>query len=115
MNVAFVEMPAFERLRSEYLDDDGLRQLQRALSENPRAGDVISGTGGLRKVRWPDSRRGKGKRGGLRVIYYWWVRGSQIWLFSLYDKDQMSDLSPKAKKAFKEIFEQELARRIGEA
>jgi hypothetical protein len=72
MKALFVEFPAFIRHRSDYLDDEGLRALQNALLENPEAGDVIEGTGGLRKVRQADPRRGKGKRGGLRVIYYWW-------------------------------------------
>jgi hypothetical protein len=49
--------------------------LQNALLDNPEAGDVIEGTGGLRKVRHGDVRRGKGKRGGLRVIYFWWSAG----------------------------------------
>ena len=79
MKALFVEMPAFIRHRSDYLDDEGLRALQSALLENPEAGDVIEGTGGLRKVRHADPRRGKGKRGGLRVIYYWWDSRRQIW------------------------------------
>jgi len=49
---------------------------------------------GLRKVRFADSRRAKGKRGGLRVIYYHWIGGPEFWLFTLYDKDEMTDLSP---------------------
>ncbi|BBU68849.1 MAG: hypothetical protein KAZ37_02260 [Rhodocyclaceae bacterium] len=57
----------------------------------PEAGDVIEGTGGLRKLRYADATRGKGKRGGLRVIYYWWVSGAQFWLFTLYNKDEMVD------------------------
>jgi hypothetical protein len=67
----FVELPAFRRHRSEYLDDVAFTALQVALMADPEAGDVIRDTGGLRKVRFADSRRGKGKRGGLRVIYYW--------------------------------------------
>lgn len=60
---------------------------------NPEAGPLISGTGGLRKLRFADEQRGKGKRGGLRVIYYWWEAGLQFWLFTIYDKDESSDLS----------------------
>ena len=71
----FIELPAFHRLRQNYLDDDGFRGLQGALMKTPEAGDVIEGTGGLRKLRHGDARRGKGKRGGLRVIYYWWDGG----------------------------------------
>jgi hypothetical protein len=78
---------------------------------NPEAGDVIEGTGGLRKLRQPDPRRGKGKRGGLRVIYYWWDGKRQFWLFTLYDKDEMDDLSAKEKKALKEMLKRELEAR----
>ena len=78
MKAVFVELPAFERKRSRYLDDDGLRQLQLVLISNPLLGDVIEGTGGLRKLRYRDIRRGKGTRGGLRVIYYYWAVWSGI-------------------------------------
>jgi hypothetical protein len=65
----FVEAPAFARFREEYLDDDGFSELQRYLARNPEAGDIVPGAGGIRKLRWKDPRRGKGRRGGLRVIY----------------------------------------------
>jgi hypothetical protein len=52
-------------------------------------------------MRFADARRGKGKRGGLRVIYYWWDSGMQFWLFTLYDKDEMPDLTPLQRKALK--------------
>ena len=102
MKAVFVELSTFSRYRAEYLDDDGFRRLQVAMMKNPEAGDVIEGTGGLRKMRHGDPRRGKGKRGGLRVIYYWWDGGSQFWLFTLYDKDEMDDLSAQEKRAFKQ-------------
>jgi len=72
MKAVFIEPPAFERHRQDYLDDDAFSRLQEALMGNPEAGDVIEGTAGLRKVRFAASRRPKpkGKRGGLRVIYY---------------------------------------------
>ena len=78
---------------------------------NPDGGDVIEGTGGLRKLRQADPRRGKGKRGGLRVIYYWWDGKRQFWLFTLYDKDEMDDLSAKDKKALKDLLKRELEAR----
>lgn len=65
----FIEAPAFSRYLREYLDDDGYRELQRRLAREPNSGDVIPGAGGFRKVRSTDTRRGKGRRGGLRVIY----------------------------------------------
>jgi hypothetical protein len=111
MKALFIELPAFIRLRADYLDDEGLRALQNALMENPEAGDVIEGTGGLRKVRHADPRRGKGKRGGLRVIYYWWNGRRQFWLFTLYDKDEMDDLSAKEKKVLKDMLKRELEAR----
>lgn len=112
MKALFVELPAFAKYRDDYLDDTGFRELQDELLKNPEAGDVIEGTGGLRKVRHADPRRGKGKRSGLRVIYYWWVEG-QFWLFTLYDKDELDDLSPDEKKALKSMLKAELEARNG--
>lgn len=108
MKGLFIELPAFSRWRSQYLDDDGLRQLQAMLLDNPLAGSVIPGTGGLRKVRFADVRRNKGKRGGLRVIYYWWLGQRQFWLFTLYDKDEMSDLTPDQRATLKSLLQAEL-------
>ena len=113
MKAIFVELPAFERHREDYLDDEGFGRLQDALMKNPTVGDVIEDTGGLRKMRFADKRRGKGKRGGLRVIYYWWDFGMQFWLYTVYDKDEMSDLSPKQRKTLKAALKSEIeARRM---
>ncbi len=108
MKALFIELPAFSRYRSDYLDDDAFRALQNELMKRPCAGDLLEGSGGLRKLRQADSKRGKGKRGGLRVIYFWWEAGQQFWLFTLYNKDEMSDLSAKDKKALKEMVRLEL-------
>jgi hypothetical protein len=78
---------------------------------NPEAGDVMPGTGGLRKLRFADERRAKGKRGGLRVIYYWWDAGSEFWLFTIFDKDEMSDLTTAQSKALKQMIKHELEAR----
>ena len=91
MKAVFVELPAFSRFRPDYLGDEALHDLQRVLLEKPEAGDVIEGTGGLRKMRHADTRRSKGKRGGLRIIYFFWEPGRQFWLFTLYDKNESSD------------------------
>lgn len=111
MKAVFVELPAFERHRADYLDDDSFRLLQIALMANPGAGDLIEGTGGLRKVRFGDARRGKGRRGGLRVIYYYWTGGPEFWMFTLFDKDEMSDVTPKQRAALKELLKGELKMR----
>lgn len=108
MKAVFVELPAFERRRADYLDDDAFRALANLLMKHPEAGDPMPDTGGLRKLRFADARRGKGKRGGLRVIYYWWDAGFQFWLFTLYDKDEMADLTPQQRKALKGMIKAEL-------
>ena len=100
--------PAFERHRATHLDDSAFRALQDVLIANPNAGDVIEGTGGLRKIRFSDSRRRKGKRAGLRIIYYWWFAGLQFWLFTLYDKDELQDLTTDQRKALKVLLKTEL-------
>ena len=111
MKTVFVELPPFERLRASYLDDDAYKALQIELILNPQAGDVIEGTGGLRKLRQPDPRRGKGKRGGLRVICYWWLGGEQFWLFTVYDKDQADDLTTEQRNAVKRLLQTERDKR----
>lgn len=108
MQALFIELPAFERHRECYLDDEGFRQLQAELLENPAAGAVIPGTGGLRKMRFGDERRGKGKRGGLRVIYYYWTGGPEFLLFTLFDKDEMADLEPAERTSLKVRLKYEL-------
>lgn len=111
MKAVFVELPPFERYRPDYLDDDAFLRLQRLLMLNPEAGALIPGTGGLRKLRFADERRGKGKRGGLRVIFYWWDAGMQFWLFTIYDKDEMSDLTKAQREMLKQMIKTELEER----
>lgn len=103
----------FTLLLPDFLTDDEYRALQHHLSRDPEAGDVIRGTGGFRKMRWADARRGKGKRGGLRVIYCYFVADSQIWLLTIYDKDSMTDLSPADKRVLKAAIEGEARERAG--
>ncbi len=93
------------------MSDDGYRELQDWLAENPECEDLIPGTGGLRKVRWADARRGKGRRGGLRIIYYHFRSDHQIWLMTLYDKNEASDLTANETKALKGAIENELEAR----
>jgi len=103
----FIEAPAFTRHLPEHLSDERFREFQAFLMANPDAGDVIQGTGGFRKIRWSDDRRGKGKRGGLRVIYYFFPGDEQIWLLTVYDKSEADDLSASQKKILKEAIEAE--------
>jgi hypothetical protein len=71
----------------------------------------MPGTGGFRKMRWADARRGKGRRGGLRIVYYHFPSDQQIWFMTLYDKDEASDLTTLQKKVLKAAIEGELAAR----
>lgn len=74
----FIETPTFRRVCDDLLSLEDFRTLQLALYDNPEAGDVISGTAGLRKIRV--ARAGHGKRGGARAYYYWHVPGRTVWL-----------------------------------
>jgi len=71
----------------------------------------MPGSGGFRKIRWGDPRRGKGRRGGLRVIYYYFLPEQQIWFMTLYDKDETADLTPRQTKALRNAIEAELEAR----
>jgi len=107
----FIESSGFTRRLPQYLGDDIYRRLQSELASNPELGDLMAGTGGFRKMRWADARRGKGRRVGLRVIYYYLASDQQIWLMTLYSKDETADLTAAEKKALKAAIENELALR----
>lgn len=111
MKLVFLETPVFTRLLPGYLADESYRELQHALMENPELGDVMPGTGGFRKVRWEDARRGKGKRGGLRVIYYYLTADRQILFFTVYDKDEAEDLTTDERKVLQNAIRAELEAR----
>ncbi len=111
MNLVFLEIPAFSRLLADYLDDDAYRRLQAVLLADPEFGELMPGTGGFRKLRWEDGRRGKGKRGGLRVIYYYLESDRQIWFFTVYDKGEMADLSEGERRQLRRMMQAELAAR----
>jgi hypothetical protein len=102
--MVFVETTVFSRLLPRYLDDDDYRGLQGHLIERPDAGAVIQGSGGVRKVRW--AARGKGKSGGVRVIYYWQRADEQIFLLTLYGKGEKEDLSAAELKRIVKLVEE---------
>ena len=82
---SFIETRMFSRLAQELLPDEEYRVLQSALIENPQAGSVIRGSGGVRKLRW--AAPGRGKRGGLRIIYYLRNANGIIWMLTMYPKN----------------------------
>ena len=111
-----IEAPAFTRQVTRHLGEEEYRVLQIELAGNPTLGDLMPGTGGFRKLRWADTRRGKGRRGGLRIIYYFFPDARQIWLMTLFGKNEAADLTPKEKRAMKAAIEAELhARRRARA
>jgi len=107
----FIEAPAFTRYLSDYLDAERYAELQNPLVRNPELGDLMPGTGGFRKIRWADPRRGKGRQGGLRIVYYYFASDQQIWPVTLYGKDEAADLTSKEKKALRDAIGGELKAR----
>ena len=100
LKILFLEDEDFAKLAEQYLGDEGMATLQNELSANPDAGDLVSGTGGARKIRV--ALQGRGKSGGARVIYYFRDSRNAIFFLSLYPKNKKSDLTPKEKEAIKE-------------
>jgi len=100
--VVLVETSAFTRLVRQLLSDDSYRRLQTHLVVNPEAGDVIPGSSGLRKLRWQEV--GRGKRGGLRIIYYR-VNAGRLYLLYAYRKSDQSDLTRAQIRALRQIIE----------
>lgn len=103
----FRETEIFTRAIAGLLADDEYAELQGALIVDPEAGDLIKETGGLRKLRWGQQRRGKGKRGGVRVVYYWYGAGALIYMLLAYSKDERDDLSAAQKKALARLVKEE--------
>jgi hypothetical protein len=99
----FIETPVFTRRLQELLDEDVYAEFQVKLAKHPDAGDLIEGTGGIRKLRVASS--GRGKRGGSRVIYYHFVADAQIALLLIYPKSEKDDLSAEERAALRRIVE----------
>lgn len=98
----FIESSIFERVLPKYLDDDEYSDLQQFLMQNPKAGEIVPGSGGVRKVRW--SRPGMGKRGGLRVIYFVRYRPNEFWMLTLYAKATRENVPTHILKQLLEVF-----------
>ncbi len=101
--MVIVESPLFTRLIKELMSDDEYRSLQEALIQRPDRGDIITGSGGLRKVRW--KLEGRGKSGGVRVIYYWVVDDENIRMLYVYPKNKQENLTKEQIKTLKRIVE----------
>ena len=102
-SVIFVETPTFTKRIVQLMNDASYTSMQQYLAKRPEAGSVIPGSGGLRKLRWAGS--GRGKRGGLRVIYYWWIAKDRISMLLVYPKNERDDLSASEIKILKKALE----------
>ena len=98
----FIESSVFERLVPIYLDDDEYAELQQYMMQNPEAGQLVRGSGGVRKLRWV--RPGMGKRGGLRVIYFVRYEPNEFWMLSLYAKAKQENVPGHILKQLLEAF-----------
>jgi hypothetical protein len=103
--VRFVETPIFTKVMTALLDDESYRSLQSALMRRPEQGAIIGGAHGARKVRW--ARPGAGKRGGIRVIYYWAAREAAFYMLYAYTKSEQGDLTPTQARLLGELIREE--------
>lgn len=102
----FIETPVFTRAVQRHFDDDAYRALQLALVLRPEQGSIIPGGAGVRKMRW--ASKGRGKRGSLRVIYYWAVAEETIYMLYVYRKNQQGDLSAAQIRSLGRVVREEL-------
>jgi hypothetical protein len=98
----FTEADVFAKRVRRILSEEQYANLKDHLAHRPDAGLVVPGSGGVRKLRW--SAKGHGKRGGARVIYYWQVQADEIWLLTLYAKNEQENVSAHELKRMKESF-----------
>lgn len=104
--MTFVETKLFTELVLDYLSDDEYAAMQQFLVVNPEAGDVIPASGGVRKLRWGVA--GRGKRGGLRVIYFLRRRNDEVWMLTLYAKNVADNIPAKVLRKIKEAIDAEV-------
>jgi len=103
MKFEFIESPLFSKYLPDYLADDEYAALQEFLCEHPEAGDLIRGSGGVRKLRW--ARPGSGKSGGVRVCYYVRTKAGRILMLTIYAKSTQDSIPGYLLKAIKEELE----------
>jgi hypothetical protein len=103
----FIETPVFTELVEAYLSHESYVELQRALILRPIAGPVIPGSGGIRKLRWRTEYGGK--RGGLRIIYYWYVSADTFYMLFLYKKNEQEDLTPTQMRSLQRLVKEYFA------
>jgi hypothetical protein len=103
--MVIIETPIFTRRIQTILSDEEYRLLQVHLVNKPDSGKVIRGSGGLRKLRW--SASGHGKRGGIRIIYYWFVSQDTLLFLFAYPKSEQDDLTPEQLRQLKRVVEGE--------
>lgn len=99
MNLTFIETSLFSKFRAEHISDELFRALQNELLENPEKGDVVKGLNGVRKIRLADSQRNKGKRGGIRTMYFYYATRSHLYFLFAYGKNETEDLTTEQRKA----------------
>lgn len=105
--MVILETSVFTRQVTALLTDDEYRELQTLLANYPASGAVIPGSGGLRKVQW--RLAGRGKRGGVRVIYCWAARQSKLLMLLAYPKNERDDLSAEQLRALRSLVEKEFS------
>ena len=98
--LSFIETRLFSRLLGDYLTDDEYAELQTALVEKPDQGALVPGSGGVRKLRW--SLRGRGKRSGVRVIYYAKTHEGVVWMLTIYAKNEEQSIPAHVLRKIKE-------------
>ncbi len=103
MKRVFIETQLFVHSMKQHLTEEEFRKLQLELLKRPNAGDVMPGCGGLRKIRVGSSKSAKGKKGGVRVIYFDIPEASLLFFVAIYGKNEKEDLDESTKKALKEL------------
>ena len=101
----FIETPFFTKALERYLDDEDYSKLQHHLNEHPEAGAIVPGSGGVRKLRW--AVVGRGKRGGLRIIYYLRTARGEIWMLTVYGKNVRENVPAHLLKQMREAIDDE--------